>query len=56
MLCCVGRLLEPWPHISPPGSEVLVRVFGAAGDAVCDRQSENSLFRELASAGLGPNL
>eukprot|EP00405_Crypthecodinium_cohnii_P003822 CAMPEP_0194766376 /NCGR_PEP_ID=MMETSP0323_2-20130528/31130_1 /TAXON_ID=2866 ORGANISM="Crypthecodinium cohnii, Strain Seligo" /NCGR_SAMPLE_ID=MMETSP0323_2 /ASSEMBLY_ACC=CAM_ASM_000346 /LENGTH=391 /DNA_ID=CAMNT_0039697185 /DNA_START=9 /DNA_END=1184 /DNA_ORIENTATION=- len=33
---------------------VLVRVFGKAGDAVCDRLQENKIFGELSTVGFGP--
>lgn len=35
---------------------VLARVFGKAGDAVCDRKRENEIFAELSDCGFGPKL
>ncbi|CAE8655568.1 unnamed protein product [Polarella glacialis] len=45
-LCC--------PAADPP--TVLVRAFGKAGDAVCDRSMENKVFQDLSKAGFGPRL
>jgi len=35
---------------------VLVRVFGKAGDVVCDRRTENQVFASLSASGFGPKL
>lgn len=35
---------------------LLARVFGKAGDVVCDRRRENEVFAELSALGFGPRL
>lgn len=44
------------PGASCPLVPVLARVFGKAGDSVCDRETENTVMLELARIGFGPKL